>query len=240
MRIPRCSSWRVRSYSSGETQVFDVRGGSRRQTNRQWPNVRLNSGSITIPQFMQAYVSRLNFSTSYARTRQEASQEGGGAETSGHNNTVPLQVSLGLGRRLNASYSASFAWGSSRDLTGYMDSRNRSHSANLSGSFNAPEHLRETFRNPITMNARVQMQRGLRCRVRSQTGDDTCVPFLDDRSRSVGLSLDTLLEDLIVGFRLDYTSRESFVGMQSGSSQFQVGLYGQFNFSAGNFTGIGR
>jgi hypothetical protein len=38
-----------------------------------------------------------------------------------------------------------------------------------------------------------------------------------------------------VGVHLTYTSRRSFVGRHDGSTQFQLGLFGQFIFNSGTF-----
>ncbi len=34
---------------------------------------------------------------------------------------------------------------------------------------------------------------------------------------------------------MSYTDRQSFVGARNGSSQFQLGLFGEFNLAAGTF-----
>jgi hypothetical protein len=40
-----------------------------------------------------------------------------------------------------------------------------------------------------------------------------------------------------VGLQASYVDRRSFIGTQIGSSQFQLGLFGQFNLQAGTFGG---
>ncbi|NNM05204.1 MAG: hypothetical protein HKO65_08890 [Gemmatimonadetes bacterium] len=59
--------------------------------------------------------------------------------------------------------------------------------------------------------------------------------FLDFLNRSVNLTLDTVITPLAVGLHLTYTSRRSFVGQQEGSTQFQLGFFGQFLFDSGTF-----
>ena len=63
-------------------------------------------------------------------------------------------------------------------------------------------------------------------------GDD-CVPFIDQVSRAASLSLDTSVGGFEMGLNISYDDRQSFVGQQTGSTQFQVGLFGQLDFAAG-------
>jgi hypothetical protein len=176
--------------------------------------------------------------TGYTYTRRSA-QVGGGAGTGGRDTTVPVTLSLGLGGGLSATYTGSFRNGYRSDLTGYARSRNRAHTLSLSGSLQPPAGLRERFRNRITMTGRMNTSHRQECRVRLQTGE-ACVPIMDDGSRTVDLSMDTLVEDLVVGFRLSYSSRASAIGLRSGSSSFQVGLFASFNFTAGSIPGSFR
>jgi hypothetical protein len=62
-----------------------------------------------------------------------------------------------------------------------------------------------------------------------------CVAFVDFLNRSVNLTLDTVISPLEVGLHLTYTNRRSFVGQHDGSTQFQLGLFGQFLFDSGTF-----
>jgi hypothetical protein len=43
-----------------------------------------------------------------------------------------------------------------------------------------------------------------------------------------------------MGFQMSYNDHKSFIGLRSGSSQFQLGLFGEFNFEAGNAMGGAR
>jgi len=66
----------------------------------------------------------------------------------------------------------------------------------------------------------------LSCRISS--GRTDCVPFIDYLTRSVNLTLDTTILPLEVGLHVTYTDRQSFVGRHDGSTQFQLGIFGQF------------
>ena len=58
--------------------------------------------------------------------------------------------------------------------------------------------------------------------------------------RRINVSLDTELSQVTVGFQMSYNSRRSNVGTLNGSSQFQLGIFGQFNLDAGTFQGTSR
>ena len=48
------------------------------------------------------------------------------------------------------------------------------------------------------------------------------------------MSLDTSVGGFEFGLQLSYDDRQSFVGQRTGSTQFQVGLFGQLDFAAGS------
>ena len=56
---------------------------------------------------------------------------------------------------------------------------------------------------------------------------------MDTSNRTASLQIDTQLNDLMVGLRMNWTGRKNRVGTQTGSNQFQFALFGQFNFTAG-------
>ena len=76
-----------------------------------------------------------------------------------------------------------------------------------------------------------------RCRFQPGTVDGDCVAYVDTSNRSASLQVDTNLNDLTVGLRLNWTGRQNRVGTRTGSSQFQMALFGQFNITAGQMQG---
>jgi len=68
---------------------------------------------------------------------------------------------------------------------------------------------------------------------RSTASRNECVPFLDQIRRSLAMSLSTSVGGFEMGVQMSYDDRQSFVGQQTGSTQFQLGLFGQLQFSAG-------
>jgi hypothetical protein len=68
---------------------------------------------------------------------------------------------------------------------------------------------------------------------RSTTGRLECVPFVDQISKTVNLSMDTSIGGFAVGVQMSFDDRQSFVGQRTGSTQFQLMLFGELQFSAG-------
>ena len=60
-------------------------------------------------------------------------------------------------------------------------------------------------------------------------------PFVDYLNRRVYLSASTLVSRMDIGLQVSYVDRRNFIGTQVGSSQFQLGLFGQFIMQAGTF-----
>jgi hypothetical protein len=81
----------------------------------------------------------------------------------------------------------------------------------------------------------MQYQYSSELNCRELEGRSGCIAFVDFLNRNVNLSLDTVISPLLVGLHLSYIKRSSFVGQRDGSSQFQLGIFGQFHFDSGIF-----
>jgi hypothetical protein len=68
---------------------------------------------------------------------------------------------------------------------------------------------------------------------RTTAAREGCVPFVDQIRRSLSLNIDTSVGGFEVGLQMSYDDRQSFVGQRTGSTQFQLGLFGELQFSAG-------
>jgi hypothetical protein len=152
---------------------------------------------------------------------------------------VPVQVSVGLGAGLTTAYNAMWAFGGSADPTGRSEQESFSQSMQLSGSVKPPESLRDRMPHPFNATLGYNRQDQRQCRFRDAAAGAECVAFLEIDTRSVNLTLDTILSDLTVGLQMSYTGRQNHVGTRAGSNQFQLGLFGQFNFEAGRLGASG-
>jgi len=120
------------------------------------------------------------------------------------------------------------------------DRSGASHQFSITARIDPPESMRQRLPQPIQASLRYSYQARQQCRVRSTTTGDTatCTPYVDVMNRSFNLNLDTMLSQLDVGFQLSYSDTKSFVGQRGGTSQFQLGFYGQFHFATGDLPGM--
>ena len=84
----------------------------------------------------------------------------------------------------------------------------------------------DRLERPLTTSALYQFTSDRHCR--TTAGGTDCVPFLDELIRSLMVRLETTVSGTDLRLQLSYTDRRSFVGLRSGSTQFQFGLFGRF------------
>ena len=136
-----------------------------------------------------------------------------------------MEITLVWGGGLSTSYRGSFTRGEGKDPTGETERSRTNHTVSLTGSFRPPSGWARLTR-PITMSGLLQYSSDRNCR--NTTTQVECVPFLDELIRSLVFRVETAISRTDVRLQLSYTDRRSFVGLQSGSSQFQFGLFGRF------------
>jgi hypothetical protein len=107
----------------------------------------------------------------------------------------------------------------------------------VSSSFVPPFGLAAGLSGPVRLSFIGSYGSERECRVpRART---ECVPFIDQINRALSLALDTRVRDMLVGLQASFTDRRSFIGRRTGSTQFQLSVFGQFLFEAGNVLGQG-
>ena len=144
-----------------------------------------------------------------------------------------MEVSATWAGSVTTRYRGTFANGEGEDPTGGTQTRRQTHSFVFASSLRDPPLLKGRVDGPLRVSVGYQYSSELNCRVPSGRAD--CTAFVDFLNRSVNLTLDTIISPLEVGLHLTYTSRRSFVGQHDGSTQFQLGLFGQFLFDSGTF-----
>ena len=98
----------------------------------------------------------------------------------------------------------------------------------------AGDKLKEPLRANLQLTQNTQHQ----CRFRNTLGlggesVSSCVPFIDFRNRTVNLTLDTHVSDLVVGLQMGYTARQDYVGTRRANSQFNLGIFANFELPVG-------
>jgi hypothetical protein len=227
------------AYSEGEGRAFDRWVGRREQADRSWPDVQLNLREMPVPAVLVPVLTRWSVSTGFVRSERSTVLRGNvdrvWARTEA---TVPLEVRLGFASGLALAYVTAVTNGDGRDPTGLTERTGVTHGVDLSGRFRAPLGLAETtFPEPLRLSLAFDSSSEHECRTPSPSaaaaGGD-CTPLVDHVSRRVHLTLSTLVSQLDLGLQGSYIDRRSFIGTQVGSSQLQLGIYGQFNMQAGN------
>ena len=216
-------------YLWSNSEIFDTRS-DRRTVQQTWPDVQATLPTVRLPSFTG--IQSINLSSGIVKTRREVTFGGRALQRRFDVDTqVPLDVSIQWLRTLVTSYRGAFRRGRGEDPTGDTERETESHRLSLSTQLLPAGALASRLDRPIRLSVLGAIRAESNCRI-TVAGDD-CVAFVDLVTRTASLSLDTAAGGFEFGIQLSYDDRQSFVGQQTGSTQFQVGLFGQLDFSAG-------
>ena len=212
------------NYRLATANTLDTRSDRtlRRET---WPDVNLSLASLPLPD--QGLLRRVSLSAGFQRIRQRTAFGGFSLQRRlQRDERIPVEIALVWGGGLSTSYRGSFTSGEGSDPTGETRRDRDNHTVSLAASMRPPSAWAARLTRPITMSALLQYASDRNCRNTATRA--VCVPFLDELIRSLIFRVETALSRMDVRLQLSYTDRRSFVGLQSGSSQFQFGLFGRF------------
>jgi hypothetical protein len=225
------------TYSDVQLQSFDQRGGARNQNDVTWPNLQLSWSELPLPSFIKTILPRVGGRLSFERV---SKRHEFGSTISNHRGEneyrIPFSFNLLLPARVIASYTGTWSEGEKDDPTGDVETNGFTHTMTLSGTFKPPGSLAAKMDQPIRTQLSLSQNTSTQCRFRQvgMTADDTqCIPYIDFQNRTVNFTLDTYVSQMIVGLQMSYTGRQDYVGIRRGSSQFQLGLFGEFNLNVG-------
>ncbi|MGD8277406.1 MAG: hypothetical protein PVH00_05240, partial [Gemmatimonadota bacterium] len=222
------------TYTESKSEGFDVRGGRRTQEQKGWPNVRLRWPQVPVPSALSRVVLAAGLNFGYERVERtnllglRSPQLRGSTD-----NQVPLQLTLTFAAGLTTTYTGRISRGTTADPTGDGESAGTNHALHMSGVFEPPGFLSSRIKTPLTVQASFMQDHQRRCRYQPGVEDGKCTAFIDTSNRTASLQIDTQLNDLMIGLRMNWTGRKNRVGTRTGSNQFQIALFGQFNFTAG-------
>ena len=213
------------NYRLSEANTLDTRS-DRTLKRETWPDVSAAVTSLPLPED-QSILQRVSLSMGFQRVRQETAYGGIGQQRRfQEDERVPVDVALVWGGGISTSYRGSFVSGRGGDPTGNTERTRENHTVSISGAFRPPFGLAERLERPLTTSALVQYTADRNCR--TTVGGTECVAFLDELIRSLMVRLETTVSRTDLRLQLSYTDRKSFVGLRSGSTQFQFGLFGRF------------
>ena len=213
------------SYRLSEANTLDTRSDRtlRRET---WPDVTASVTSLPLPE-TQSFLQRVSLSTGFQRITQETAYGGVGQQRRfQEDERVPVDVAVVWAGGISTSYRGSFVSGRGGDPTGDTERTRENHTISVSGTFRPPFGLAERLDRPLTTSALAQYTSDRNCR--ATAGGTACVAFLDELIRSLMVRLETTVSRTDLRLQLSYTDRKSFVGLRTGSTQFQFGLFGRF------------
>ena len=175
----------------------------------------------------QSLLQRVTLSAGFQRIRQETGYGGVGQQRRfQQDERIPMDVAVVWGGGLSTAYRGSLVRGEGGDPTGDTERERENHILSISGTFRPPATWAERLERPLTTSALLQFTSDRNCRATAGGGE--CVPFLDELIRSLTVRLETTVVRTDLRLQLSYTDRRSFVGLRSGSTQFQFGLFGRF------------
>ena len=212
------------NYRLATANTLDTRSDRtlRRET---WPDLNLSLANLPLPD--QGWIRRVSLSAGFQRIRQKIVFGGFGLQKRlQRDERIPVEITLVWGGGLSTSYRGSFTSGDGSDPTGETERDRDNHTVSLAASMRPPSAWAARLTRPITMSALLQYASDRNCRNTATRAE--CVPFLDELIRSLVFRVETAVSHMDLRLQLSYTDRRSFVGLQSGSSQFQFGLFGRF------------
>lgn len=236
------SSWRLGSgvtlvggagvrvaYEVTDATTLDTR--SARDTHqRTWPEVQATLPTLHPPGFTG--MQGVDVSAGIVRTVREIDFGGRSLQSRFDSDTrVPVDVSIQWLRTLVTTYRGAFRTGKGVDPTGTTRREQQSHRLTISSQLLPPSALARRLDRPIRLSLIGAYTDEVTCRITPQ-GED-CVAFLDQVTHTASLSMDTSVGGFEFGIQVSYDDRKSYVGQRTGSTQLQVGLFGQLDFAAG-------
>ena len=238
------SSWRLASgvampggagiqlgYLWSDLETLDIRS-DRTTRQRTWPDVQATLPTLEMPTFTG--IRRINMSSGIVRTEREITFGGRALQRRFDSDLqIPLDVSIQWLRTLVTSYRGAWRDGSGVDPTGDTRREERNHRISLNTQLLLAGGLSERLDRPISLSVIGAYRSERNCRI-TVAGED-CVPFVDQVLRTASVQADTSLRGFSFGLQISYDDRQSFIGQQTGSTQFQVGLFGQLDFGTAAF-----
>jgi hypothetical protein len=222
------------AWSGSDVTALDARS-DREITSRTWPEIRGQVADLTALSVLSAALQRVSLSASFIRNVRET-RLGAGVQTRRNRELqLPWDLTLTWTGAVVTSYRGSLLTGDGEDPTGDTERDRVNHRLSVSSQFVPPLGIATGLSGPVRLSFIGSYGAERECRVpRART---ECVPFIDQINRALSLALDTRVQDVMVGLQASFTDRRSYIGRRTGSTQFQLSVFGQFLFEAGRSLG---
>lgn len=215
-------------YEWSDSETLDTR--SDRTTRQQsWPDIQASMPTLRLPAFTG--IQSINLSSGIVRTQREITFGGRALQRRFDSDTrIPLDVSIQWLRTLVTSYQGGWRNGKGVDPTGDTERREQNHRLSVSTQLLPAGGLARRLDRPISVSITGTYRSERNCRI--TVAGDECVPFVDQILRAASLQADTSIGGFAFGVQVSYDDRQSYVGQRTGSTQFQLGLFGELDFGA--------
>ncbi|HSH75314.1 MAG TPA: hypothetical protein VLA09_06510, partial [Longimicrobiales bacterium] len=228
LSLPGGASLQV-DYQWTDAKTLDTRS-DRRTVLRSWPEMRASLPTLVPPSSLG--IRAINISSGVVRTQRTMEFGGRAAQRRFDEDIrIPVDVSVQWQRTLVTSYQGAFRVGQGEDPTGETERDEWAHRVSVTSQLLPAGFLSRRFDRPVSLSVLGAYTSERTCR--ATTARDECVAFVDLIRRTLNVSLDTSVRGFSVGLQMSFDDRQSFVGQRTGSTQFQVGLFGQLDFSGG-------
>ena len=216
-------------YLWSDSETLDTRS-QRRTLLESWPEIQASLPTFAPPAYMG--IRSINISSGIVRTRRTIEFVGRAAQRRlDQDIRVPVDVSVQWQRTLVTSYQATFRVGRGEDPTGRTERDEWSHRVSITSQLVPAGFLSERLDRPVSVSLLGALTSERICR--DTTAGADCVDFVDQTRRTLNISLDTSVRSLAVGLQASFDDRQSYVGQRTGSTQFQVGIFGQLDLAGG-------
>lgn len=213
-------------YLWSDSETLDIRS-DRNTRQRTWPDVQATLPPIRLPSFTG--IRSINLSSGIVRSEREITFGGRALQRRFDSDLqVPLDVSIQWLRTLVTTYRGAWRDGSGADPTGDTEREERNHRLSLSTQLLPAGGLASRLDRPISLSMIGTFRSERSCRI--TVAGEECVPFIDQVLRTASLQADTSVQGFSFGLQISYDDRQTFVGQRTGSTQFQIGLFGQLDF----------
>ena len=220
-------------WATTQAATLDVRS-DRTVRDETWPDVRVRVDALPVPGPARGVLERVSVTAGYLESLREVEFGGQGQQRRTQlEREVPVDVTLSWTTATTTTYRGAFRVGKGRDPTGATELDRVSHRVSLTSALAAPESLAALMDRPLLLT--LILSYGAERECRTTASRPTCVAYIDQLDRSVGVTLSASVQRFEVGLQSSFLDRQSYVGQHTGSTQFQLGFFGQFLFEAGEF-----
>jgi hypothetical protein len=241
-RVSRQVSWGVAGERAGldatwgESDVVTLDARADRTVRTEtWPDVRARLDDLPMAGFLTTALQRVALSAGVRRSRREITYGQAAQRRHLDERSIPMDVTFTWVGGLVTGYRAELETGRGEDPTGDTERDLTRHRLSVTSAFLPPFGLGREVPRPVRLSLLASYVDERECRV--PAGRSECVAFVDQINRALSMTLDTQVSDFEVGLVASYVDRQSFVGQQRGSTQFQLSVFGQFLFEAGDVGG---